>query len=346
MTATETFLPADAVEIAVVERSGFVESRHVGAGVVLSPDGTPLASFGDVDSPVFVRSCLKPLQAIATMRLGAPLAGPAAVLATASHRAQQEHIDVVEQMLASVGLGEHALRCPSVAPAHSETRMSRRAAGNEISALHFNCSGKHAAFLIAARLGDHDLESYLNPNHPVQREVDAVVREYAGVPADAIGVDGCGAPVYGLPITALARAIGRVSSRSTDEATRLMDAVLADPWGIEGHGRPNTVTIERLGVFAKFGAEGVMVMGTQDGHSVAVKCLDGSSRATTLVALELLMAADVVDVREALGVLSDLEEPVTGGIGQDGKPAVVGQIRAGSGIQDVLASLRRTAEKR
>lgn len=89
--------------------------------------------------------------------------------------------------------------------------------------------------------------------------------------------------------------------------------MLEDPWAIEGPGRPNTVVIERLGVFAKLGAEGVMVMAARDGTTVALKVLDGSGRASTLVGLELLVAAGALPRQEVDDVLEQLDLTITGG---------------------------------
>lgn len=333
MQSAETFTADAAVELAVVERSGFVESRHVGSAVLLDPSGTPAATLGSVDAPVFVRSTLKPLQAIASMRMGADLTGPALGLATASHRAEQRHIDVVTDMLASAGLDESHLRCPAVAPADRTTRDARTAAGQPTSRLHFNCSGKHAAFLMAAVAGGHATDSYLDPTHPVQREVERVVEEFTGAPPLAVGVDGCGAPVHALTLTALATAISHAARRVDEHSARLMDGVFAHPWTIEGGGGPNTTVIEDLGIFAKFGAEGVMVMATRTGWSVAVKCLDGSSRPTTLAALRLLEASGEVSADAVQRVSEGLAQPVTGGIDEDGRTVHVGRLREGAALR-------------
>ncbi len=340
MPSSETFTADAAVELAVVERSGFIESRHVGSAVLLDPSGRIAAALGMPDAPVFVRSTLKPLQAIASMRMGAELAGPTAGLATASHRAEQRHIDVVADMLASVGLDASHLRCPAVAPADRDSREARTAAGRPTSRLHFNCSGKHAAFLIAAVAGGHPTDSYLDPGHPVQREVERVVEEYSGAAPLVLGVDGCGAPVHALTLTALATAIGRVASGADEHSARLMDGVFAHPWTIEGGGRPNTTVIEELGLFAKFGAEGVMVMATRTGWSVAVKCLDGSSRPTTLAALRLLGLSGELSEEAVRRVIEQVTQPVTGGIDADGRTVHVGGLRDGAALRSIGGEAR------
>ena len=364
-----TFTPAQAAELAVVERSGFIESRHIGSAVVLDPDGSPLISLGAPDAAVFTRSSLKPLQAIAAMSLGAQLTGPAAALAAASHKSEAGHVEVVESMLETAGLSVSDLQCPSAHPADGafrrELQERARAQGDENtdprSPLYFNCSGKHAAFLAAARAIGADTSTYLSPDHPVQQKVAEVVAAFASEEPSAVGIDGCGAPVFALSLTGLARAVGRVIRMgSADgaveetagpwtayerEARTLTEAVFADPWTLEGHGRPNSTVIDRLGVFAKGGAEGVIVMATRTGFAVAVKCLDGSSRASGLVALTLLQRAgafgaepraasapenDTVDA-----VIAAITDPVTGGTDSEGRTNVVGRLELGEDIADI-----------
>ncbi len=335
--ARATFDTDQAAELAVVERSGFIESRHIGSAVVVNPDGEPVISIGAPGEPVFVRSSLKPLQAIASMELGAPLSGDAAVLACASHRAEAEHVEVVERMLASVNLSERDLRCPATEPADPNNRVAVRSAGRATSPLYFNCSGKHAAFLMAQKLSGNSTEEYLDPDSAIQRRVGQVVRDYCGERSAAIGVDGCGAPVHAISLIGLACGISTVARRATPQAATLMDAIQASSWAIEGHGRPNSLTIERLGVLAKGGAEGVEVIATPEGWSAAVKCLDGASRPTVFVALELLVTVGAIDAAEVLPLLDDVTPPVTGGTRADGSPAVVGTLAAGCGL---IAALR------
>src|SRR5699024_9251178 len=122
----------------------------------------------------------------------------------------------------------------------------------------------------------------------------------------------------------------------TEQARTLMDAVFANPWAIEGHGRPNTTVIERLGVFAKGGAEGVIVMATKSGYSVAVKCLDGSSRATGLVAAAAtpVSAPEVTD-DDVAALIAAITDPVTGGTDSEGRTSVVGRLALGEDIASI-----------
>jgi L-asparaginase II len=310
------------VEVAVLERSGLIESRHLGAAVVVDGAGTPLRSVGDVSRLIYPRSTMKPLQAIAALRAGVQLTGERLVLSTASHSGSPRHVAVVRDILAEANLSEDALGCPADWPSDGASRAAVVAAGGDASPVYMNCSGKHASFLLACTLNDWPTDGYLEPEHPLQRLVASTVEEFTGEPIRRSGVDGCGAPVHAMSLTGLARAIGRVAKGDDAETAALSGAILDNAWAIDGDGRANTVTISTLGIIAKLGAEGVMVMAAGDGTAVAVKILDGSLRAATLVALELLVDAGTVPREAADAVLAATLERVLGG------GAVVGSIRA------------------
>ena len=320
-TDTPALTVADSVELAVLERSGMIESRHLGVAVVVNPSGSVIRQLGNPSALIYPRSTMKPMQAIAARRAGVDLASEALVLSTASHAGTPEHIRVVRGILNLADLPEEALGCPADWPGDSASRSALVAAGGTASAVYMNCSGKHAAFLLACALNEWPIENYLSPTHPLQVAVREVVEEFTGEPILHSGVDGCGAPVHAMSLTGLARAIGRICGGTDPDAAALSSAILENPWAIDGPGRANTVTIETLGIVAKLGAEGVMVMGAADGTAVAVKILDGSLRAATLVALELLVDAGVVPRAGANAVLAQTLESVLGA----GLP--VGEIR-------------------
>ncbi len=302
-----------AVEVARIERSGMVESRHLGAAAVVDGAGSVIRSVGDTAALIYPRSTLKPVQAVAVLRAGAPLAGPSLVLASASHAGSPEHLAVVESMLVSAGLTPDALQCPVEWPLGREYANDLIRAGKRPTSLHMNCSGKHAGFLAACAHNGWSTADYLNPAHPMQQQILGAVAEFTGEPVEHSGTDGCGAPVHAVTIAGLARAIGRITGAEDGESARLTAAIRRDPWAIDGRGRTNTVVVEQLGLIAKLGAEGVMVMGAPSGHAVAVKILDGSLRAATLVALQLLVDTGVVTREACAPVLVATTERVLGG---------------------------------
>ena len=330
-----TFTVDSAVELAVIERSGFIESRHIGSAIVMAADGTVVTELGDITAPVFARSTLKPLQALASMQAGVPLRGAQVAVACGSHTGSLDHMDVVEGMLKAAGVKESQLQCPAVWP-RDETAwewLVRSERGK--SRLAFNCSGKHAAFLWACTENGWDTRSYLEPNHPLQQRVRSVIEEYSGERVAHLGIDGCGAPVAAVSLTGLARAYSKLAKAPGDQNSNARAATIATsmldyPWAVQGHGKSNTIVMDELGIIAKIGAEGVLAMATPQGVSVAIKVLDGSSRATALVGLTLLAAAGAVEIPEVSSVLEKVVKPVRGG----GRP--VGKIRLGRAVSALL----------
>ena len=324
----QTFAPTGAVELAVVERSGFIESRHIGIALVLAPDGGVTVQLGDPSSLILPRSSLKPLQALACVTAGADLEGEQLALSTASHSGTDRHAAVVRAILHSAGLGEDALQCPAAWPGDQATRdeLVRELGSRE--RVRMNCSGKHAAMLTATVANGWDTATYLDLDHPLQVHIRDVIERLIGEKTAATAIDGCGAPVYAMTLFGLARAIQRIGTSSTASpfalhrtAGALVQAVRANPWAIEGPGRPDTIVIERLGVFAKGGAEGVMVMVAPDGTTVALKMLDGSSRAAAAVALRLLERTGSLAPADVADAMSRLSLSVLGG------EEIVGAIR-------------------
>ncbi|TFD74246.1 asparaginase [Cryobacterium sp. Sr8] len=328
-SVTETFAVGNAVELAVVERSGFVESRHAGSAVVLRADGTLIRALGDVTTPIFPRSSMKPFQAIAVMASGVTLRGEDAAVATASHSGTEKHATLARGLLSRAGVPESALGCPATWPDDTASRDALVRLGAGKAPIYMNCSGKHAAMLAACAQNDWPLAGYLDPEHPLQKRILDVVERFTGERPAASGIDGCGAPVHALSLTALARGIARIATSKSSspfaiyrEAGFLAEAVRSNGWVIAGPGMPDTVVIDRLGLFIKTGAEGIMVASADDGTTVALKILDGSLRAATIVALSLLADAGAIARSDVDALAPDLHLAVSGGGRQ------VGEIRA------------------
>ena len=316
-SVSETFAAASAAELAVVERNGFVESRHIGSAVVLDPEGNPVRSLGDAAAPILPRSSLKPMQALAVLATGAMLEGERLAIATASHSGSDRHVGIVRDILDSARLNERALQCP---PA--------RYRGSDPERIRMECSGKHAAMLLACVTAGWDTAGYLAPDHPLQVQIRELVERFIGTRVTATAVDGCGAPMFAMSLDGLAKAIHRIGTSSESSpfalhrnAGALVRAVREHPWAIAGEGRPDTVLIERLGIFAKTGAEGVLVMVAPNGTTVAVKILDGSARAGAVVAVQLLEQEGALRSADVAATLAELPLSVRGG------DAIVGAIR-------------------
>ncbi len=334
MSVNQTFSATDAVELAVVDRGGFIESRHIGAALVLDHNGDHALQYGNTDAHILPRSSLKPLQAIAALSAGAQLSDEELAIATASHAGTDQHVEVVRRILIRAGLTEDALQCPVAWPNDLSARDELSRSGFGPSAVRHMCSGKHAAMLMACVASGADPKNYLDVNHPFQVLVREVVERFTGEKVQFITTDGCGAPVPAVTITGLARAASRMGTANSKSpfalhrnAAELLSAARANGWAVEGTKRADTVAIDQLGVFAKSGAEGIHMMIAPNGATVVLKVLDGSGRVGTFVAAHLLAKIGAIDADAVATCAAELVPPVVGG----GIP--VGQIRLSAALR-------------
>jgi L-asparaginase II len=295
--------------VAEVVRSGFAESRHRGAVTAVAADGRPVISHGRADVPFLPRSANKPLQATAMLRCGLNLDAELLALAAASHSGEDFHVDGVRKILSGTGLREDDLRCPASWPLETQTAHRMIARGESMSRIRMNCSGKHAAMLATCVLNGWPVESYLDPSHPLQQGVRAVVEELAGEKAAATGIDGCGAPLFAISLTGVARAFrALVLGAPGTHERRLADAFRAHPEWTSGTHREERRLMDAIpGLLLKCGAEGVDAFALPDGAAGALKIDDGAMRARTPVTVALL---------QTLGapLINDLAEtPLLGG---------------------------------
>jgi L-asparaginase II len=266
--------------LAEVVRSGLVESRHRGIAVGVDPSGEVTWSIGDPGTIVFPRSSNKPIQALGMLRAGLPLDGRLLALASASHSGEPFHLDAVRETLALAGLDESALQTPPSYPLDPHAHADYLRAGGARRAICMDCSGKHAAMLLTCVTNDWSVQDYLDPQHPLQREITTTFTELTDGPPSVISVDGCGAPLLATPLQSLARAIGRiVQSPAGSFAARLVGAMTAHPEYVSGTGRAELALMRAFpGLLAKSGAESVYVVGLPDGSAYAMKIEDGGER--------------------------------------------------------------------
>lgn len=282
--------------VAEVVRNGFVESRHRGSVIVLDRDGGTVVCVGDVDEQILSRSSLKPLQAVAMLRVGwSPADEQHVALACASHSGEPEHVDVVRRMLADAGLDESALDNTPDLPLNVDAAHALIRAGGRRDALHQNCSGKHASMLAACVANGWPIDGYRDPSHPVQVQVRATVEDLTGDDVERVVVDGCGAPMFSCTLRGLARSFSRIATAPPDVVEgRVAAAMRAHPWLVGGTGRDVTALMQAVdGLIAKDGAEGVYAAATADGVTVAIKVEDGASRGRAPVMVRALRCAGV-----------------------------------------------------
>jgi L-asparaginase II len=334
-------------------RGPAVESIHRGAIAIVDAEGGVLAALGDVDRPVYPRSAVKVLQALPLVESGAAerlgLDDEELALACASHRGEPAHTRVAARMLAKAGLDASALECGAHWPYDEASARRLFAERGEPSALHNNCSGKHAGFLcLACALGAGQdrrafARGYVGRDHPVMRAVTAALQaatdwDLATTPQ---GIDGCSIPTYAIPLRQLALAFARVGTGHglapghARAARRLRQAVARAPFHVAGTGRFDTVVMQRLGerVFCKGGAEGMYCAALPErGVGVAIKMDDGN----TARAAEVVMAAAI----EALAALDAAEAAFVHGFSDaallNWKGLQVGSARATGPLRDAL----------
>ena len=303
--------------LAEVIRSGFAESRHRGSVVVLGPDSHPVLRAGETTAAAFPRSANKPMQATGMVRAGLDLDGKLLALAAASHSGEAFHVAGVREILAGAGLDEGALRCPPALPLDERELQQVLRTGGDADRVHMNCSGKHAAMLATCVAAGWPPGSYLEPGHPLQREIRQTLEQLAAERTAAVGVDGCGAPLFALSLTGLARAFGTMVRAEPGSAPRrVADAMRAYPDWTSGTRRPESALMEAVpGLLLKSGAEGVVAFALPDGTAAAAKIDDGAARALPAVTVALLRSLGVdtaggTDVT-ALDRIADV--PVQGG---------------------------------
>jgi L-asparaginase II len=286
-----------------VTRGPRVESRHRGAGAVVDADGEVVFSFGDIDWPVFPRSAVKAFQCLPLIESGAAdkagLTDAEIALACSSHGGEPGHATGSAAMLAKVGLDVAALECGAHWPGVEAAARALAREGREPTALHNNCSGKHAGFVCLACAGGHDPRGYVAAGHPVQKAVKAALEEMTGAALgeDVCGTDGCSIPTYAIPLRRLAHGFARFGCGEglgpvrREAAERIRHAVATHPWMVGGTGKFDTEVMELLGgrAFIKTGAEGVYCAALPEaGLGIAVKVDDGATRASQAMMAALL----------------------------------------------------------
>jgi L-asparaginase II len=309
-----------------VVRSGRTESVHRGAAVLLAADDSVLLSVGPTAAPMYPRSSNKPFQAAAMLRCGLDLDGELLALAAASHSGEDFHIAGVRKILAGAGLTEDDLQCPADWPLDDREYRAMLVSGQPADRVHMNCSGKHAAMLATCVGAGWPTASYTDPEHPLQRRIRAVLGELAAEPVTVVGVDGCGAPLFGISVIGLARAFRALvlAAPGTPERT-VADTMRAHPEWTAGTVRPERALMAAVpGLLVKSGAEGVEGFALADGRAGAFKIEDGSARARVPVTVALLrgLGADVESGVDQAALDALATSPVTGG------NRVIGEVRA------------------
>ncbi len=277
-----------------VTRGNLVESRHRGMVIAVDGDGKIVFSLGETDAGVFPRSACKAMQALPLMETGAADAygfdNRALALACSSHNGEREHVELAAAMLAAAGRDVSTLECGDHWSFDQHTIIDQARTLSHPTALHNNCSGKHAGFVCACCHSGEETAGYVTYDHPLQREIRGVMESLTGtvLAHDNCGTDGCSIPTYAVPLKGLAHGFARMATGSGLEplrakgSKRLIEACMAEPFYVAGTKRACTRLMQTAPgrIFAKTGAEGVFCAAIPEkGIAIALKCEDGTTRA-------------------------------------------------------------------
>jgi L-asparaginase II len=299
-------------------RGMVVESVHRGAVAIARADGLLAFSLGDVDTPVYPRSSLKPIQALPLLESGAAdafgLGEEEIALACASHSGEAMHTTRVAAWLDKISCRDSDLACGPQPVRYEPLRAQMLRQGHSPTRIHNNCSGKHTGFLTVARHWNVSTDGYEQHDHPVQRAVAKALAELTDI-GDELpwGVDGCTAPNFALPIAAFARALAKfadpssLSNRRAAAVRRIVQAMIAHPALVAGTGRSDTILMEAGArrVVTKAGAEAFYAaIVPEAGLGIALKIDDGTGRAaeTAIAAIldKLALLSEHADARKLI----------------------------------------------
>lgn len=326
-----------------VTRGDQVESRHRGWMAVVAPDGRLIASLGDPDGFIYLRSSAKPFQLAPFVASGLfdgyGLGDEALAIMAASHSGEDRHVRLIQAILRDAGLTAAALRCGTHVPYDHETARRLARDGEEPTPLRHNCSGKHTGMLLYAKALGAPLDTYWAADHPVQRAALETVAAVTDLPAERIAtaIDNCGVVTFGLPLRALALAYARLADPSgladaklAAALTRIRDAMLAHPVLVAGERRRLDTALMRAEpgrILAKGGAEGVQaaaMIGPRQGFALKIEDGDSAQRArnvATCAALHQLGAVSDVSLDKLAEYAAPLIRDPRGDVAGEVRPA-------------------------
>ncbi len=295
-------------------RGKILESAHRGCWAVVK-GAKVVAKGGDPDEPTFMRSSAKPFQALAVVESGAVdtfhLTDEELSVVCGSHFGEEIHVRAAASILGKAGLTRDDLKCGAHAPFSPAASRALAREGLKPTALHNNCSGKHAGMVAAAKALGAPVDTYLDPKHPLQRQNRRNVARFAGLKESALslGTDGCSAPTFGMPVTAMARMFaGLTASDAGPAAKRVMQAMTSHPEMI-GHPCEELMKAAPGRIVGKVGAEGVYGAGIcGEGIGMAVKIEDGNARPLLAVVVAILKKLRLLG-RKDVAVLENLVKP-------------------------------------
>ena len=293
-------------------RNGVQECLHTGALAVADTEGRVLAQVGNPHWLCFTRSTLKAMQALPLVQSGGVkhfgFTPTELALMSASHNGEDMHVEQVTSILRKSGSTTRQMRCGCHVPYRFTFFDRPMPEGFVYDERHHNCSGKHSGFLAYCVQYGLPTDSYTDVSHPLQQHIRQAVAHLAGLSEQelALGIDGCSAPNYAMPLSRLARSYARLAQPESDglygeSLHQLGEAMSAHPELVSGTGR-NDADFMRAGRgdwVTKVGADGVQVVASRArGQALAIKVMDGNKAA---------LFAATVEALDQLGWLDDAQ---------------------------------------
>lgn len=296
-------------------RAGHVENIHRGDVAAVNCKGEVVAAVGNAYLPMFWRSAAKPFQALPFVKNGGleryGITDEELALLVSSHSGEDNHVTLVRGILTKLGLDESVLDCGVIRPMSGKAFKKIIAAGEKVLPVHNACSGKHSQIIALAMMLGVPYEGYTKPEHEAQQIIFKHVAMASRMPEDnlEIGIDGCGVPVFYLPIYNMSLAYARLSTPSKGDwgdyevaATKIRDAMSKYPQVVSGTGRIDLAVSEVTGgrIIAKIGADAVYCLAVKDGDlGITFKIEDGSYAAVTPMTIAVLKYLDLLTKDEA-----------------------------------------------
>lgn len=302
-------------EMVEVTRGDIVESVHFGAAAVVDSHGKLVASYGDPNAVSFLRSSSKPFQALPFIELGGDekfgFTSSDIGLICASHSGTEEHRAALELLQSKIGISESDLLCGIHSPLYKAAADALMMKGQTPSQNNHNCSGKHTGMLAHAKLRGASLTNYLDLDHPIQQSIIKAFSEMCDFPEEKIeiGIDGCSAPVFAVPLYNAALGLARLSDprdldqKRADACRKIYNGMTGAPFMVAGPERFDTDFMKLMNgrVLTKTGAEGYQVFGIPAGNGkpgmgIALKMADGdvTERSRSLAGLEILRQIGII----------------------------------------------------
>ncbi|MEG1501479.1 MAG: asparaginase [Clostridiales bacterium] len=305
-----------------IYRGSIIENMIHGDIAVLDPAGNLLKALGDANKLTYMRSCAKPLQAALLVEKGImeyfSLTDRELAIICGSHNAEDFHVEAIYSILNKIGLQEENLLCGKDYSYNEALKEKMLVQGQPKRSVYNNCSGKHSGILALCQKEGWDISSYFLPDHPVQQAILENISYYTDLPSGdiGIGVDGCGVPVFAMPLAKMALAYSRLINSSSNNqanksakkqaAERIVKAMTSYPPMVAGTGEFCTALLAagKGDILAKKGSDGVYCCAVKDGPAIALKLEDGNMKYLPLVMTEILNQLDILNhqQKQALSV--------------------------------------------